>query len=92
MRLFGSNNGSAAASVALNGRVYFRKRVRGGYLARNDALRGAVELEKPDVAHLGRNQDIRRIAGEARPGDAVLNDCERARDNREKAGIASAPT
>jgi hypothetical protein len=78
MRFFGSDNGSAAG-VALNGRAYFRKRVRGGNLARNDALGGAVELEKPHVAHLGSNPDIRRVAGEARPGDAILNDRERAR-------------
>ena len=76
MRLF---RDTATANMALNGRAYFRKRVRGGNLARNDALRVAVELEKPHVAHLGRDQDIRRVAGEARPSDAVLNDRERAR-------------
>jgi hypothetical protein len=88
MRLF---RDATTASVALNGCAYFRKRVRGGNLTRNNALRGAVEFEKPHVAHLGRNQNIRRVVGEARPSDAVLNDRERARDNREKAGIASAP-
>jgi hypothetical protein len=79
MRLFGSNNGSAAASVALNGRVCFRKRVRGGNLTCNDALRGAVQLEEPHVTHRGRNQDIGRVASAARSGDAVLNDGKRAR-------------
>jgi len=91
MRLFGSNR-SDNADVALNGRAYFRKRVRGGNLTRNDALRGAVELEEPHVPHLGRNQDIRRVASEARPGDAVLYDAESARDDREQTGIAATST
>src|SRR5438876_7012951 len=91
MRLFGSNR-SDTAGMALNGRAYFRKRARGSDLTCNDALCGAVELEEPHVPYLGRNQDIRRVAGEARPSDAVLYDAERARDDREQTGIAAPST
>ena len=41
-----------------------------------DQIVGAMEIEPADLADAGRDQQIRRIAGEPRPGDAVLHDVE----------------
>ena len=48
----------------------------GGARAVGDQIVGAVEIEPADLADAGRDQQIRRIAGKPRAGDAVLHDVE----------------
>ena len=48
----------------------------GGARAMRDQIVGAVEIEPADLTDAGRDQQIGRIAGEARAGDAVLHDVE----------------
>src|SRR5450631_170583 len=48
----------------------------GGARAMRDQIAGAVEIEPADLADPGRDQQVGWIAGQARPGDAVLHDVE----------------
>src|SRR6202042_817768 len=48
----------------------------GGARAMPYQIVGAVEIEPADLTDAGRDQQIRRIAGQARAGDAVLHDVE----------------
>ena len=41
-----------------------------------DQIIGAVKIEPADLTDPGRDQQVGRIAGEPRPGDAVLHDVE----------------
>src|ERR1700710_1019323 len=41
-----------------------------------DQIVGAVEIEPADLADAGRDQEIWRIAGKPRPGNAILHDVE----------------
>src|SRR5262245_18867714 len=75
-----------------------RSRQRGGGLtdrveralgrlgAECDRLLGAVELEQADPAEPRIDEHVGRIAGEARPSDAVLNDVEGVDHHRVYAG------
>src|SRR5664279_243963 len=44
--------------------------------AMGDQILGAVEIEPADLADARRDQQVRRIAGKAGAGDAVLHDVE----------------
>ena len=51
---------------------------------------GAVEVEPADVTDARRDQDVGRIAGKARPRDAVLHDVEGVHHHGRNAGTAAA--
>ena len=53
-----------------------------------DQILGAVEIKPADLADARRDQQIRRIAGQPRAGDAVLHDVERVDHDRGNAGPA----
>src|SRR5260370_29718282 len=48
----------------------------GGARAMRDQIAGAVKIEPADLTDTGRDQQIGRVAGKARTGDAVLHDVE----------------
>ena len=48
----------------------------GGARAMRDQIVGAMEIEPADLTDAGRDQQVRRIAGETGAGDAVLHDVE----------------
>jgi len=62
----------------------------GGARAEGDQVAGAVEIEPADLADAGRDQEVRRIAGEPRAGDAVLHDVEGIDHYRGDAGASAA--
>ena len=51
-------------------------RALGGARAMGDQVVGAVKIEPADLADAGRDQQVGRIAGQPRAGDAVLHDVE----------------
>src|SRR5712675_2107770 len=51
-------------------------RVLGEARAMRDQIAGAVKIEPADLTDTGRDQQIGRVAGKARTGDAVLHDVE----------------
>src|SRR3954469_3461666 len=62
----------------------------GGARAMSDQIVGAVEVEPADLADPRRDQEVRRIAGGPRPGDAVLHDVEGIDHHRGDAGTSAA--
>ena len=51
-------------------------RAFGGAHAVGDQVVGAVKIEPADLPDAGRDQQVGRIAGQPRAGDAVLHDVE----------------
>ena len=54
-----------------------------------DQIVGAVEIEPADLTDPRRNQQVRRITGEPRAGDAVLHDVEGIDHHRRDAGASA---
>ena len=76
----------AQASTQLGNR--FRNEVErlfGGGLTDRDGFRGAMEIEKADMADARRDVDVGRIAGEPHAGEAILHDVERLDHDRREA-------
>src|SRR4051812_42222979 len=68
------------SSPLLQRRHHFPDRVEGafgGFGAERDRLAGAVEVEEADAAEARTDGHVGRVAGETRPGDAILHDVER---------------
>jgi hypothetical protein len=61
-------------------------RPSGGFRAERDGFVGAMKVEQADAAEARLNENVRRIAREPRPGDAILHDVEGFAHHGEKAG------
>jgi hypothetical protein len=59
--------------------------------AMGDQIVGAVEIQPADLADPGRNQKVRRIAGQPGAGDPVLHDVEGIHHDVEMPGRPAPP-
>src|ERR1051326_4379298 len=60
----------------------------GGFRAERDRFIGAMKIEQADRPQVWLDQDVGRVPGETRAGDAVLHDVEGLAHHGEQAGAA----